>query len=89
MLATAGIGSFPWTADGFSSEPELAMRLHGRGGGYGHSQKAVDGSNESHGLAIVSGEGKQFIFTSGVDLIVVLAAHIELTTHQKLRGMKS
>ena len=86
VLATAGIGSYPHTVDGFSSEPELAMRLHGRGGGYGHNQKAVDGSNENHGLAIVSGEGKTFTFTSGVDLVVVLAAHIELTTHQRLRG---
>lgn len=81
-LSSCGVGSYPVLEDGttFSSEPELIMKPHGRG-----EQKCVtsDSSRQAEGLAIVRDQGKSFFFTSGVDLVVVFAAHIELSAYQR------
>jgi hypothetical protein len=78
-----GLGCFAVSQDGssFSSTPELTMRMHGRGG---QNQKCAAGSGaHNEGLAIVSNEGKTFCFSSGVDVVSVLAVHIELSTYYR------
>jgi len=82
LSSRGGIGSYAVLQDGstFSSEAELVMKLHGRG-----CQKCVsyNGTREE-GLAIVRDNGKTFFFTSGVDLVVVFASHIELSTYHRM-----
>lgn len=80
-----GLGCFAVNQDGSScsATPELTMRMHGRGG---QNQKCVAGSGaQNEGLAIVSNEGTTFCFASGIDVVSVLASHIELSTYHRRR----
>ena len=81
-----GLGCFPVLGDGcgFSQAPELVMQLHGRGGVNSRQNQKCVASVRNEGLAIMSNEGKTFCFTSGMDLVAVVAAHIELSSY--IRG---